>query len=238
MYFASLFGTDKVDINTNMSLNFTYLDTEGREVIVNMAAAKAALSITQKHISMKFWFKIQPFWLKKIDLKTSSAKTSTSSSEPGCVKSTKAHSVPQGLMCCAIHQGVSAEEAWAPLLTHWRAVLCTALKHKGHPGDCLKIIGGGPASCDEKAVTWMTWWPSSSDEKVVAWMTWWPIPSDEKAVAWMTWLPILSDEKTVAWMTWWPILSDEKAGLILGLCPANKRCRYKIKLSLIGWAQT
>ena len=26
--------------------------------------------------------------------------------------------------------------------------------------------------------------------------------------------------------------------LILGLCPANERCRYKVTLSLIGWAQT
>ena len=28
------------------------------------------------------------------------------------------------------------------------------------------------------------------------------------------------------------------AGLILGLCPANERLRYKVTSSLIGWAQT
>ena len=27
-------------------------------------------------------------------------------------------------------------------------------------------------------------------------------------------------------------------GLILGLCPANERCWYKVMLSLIGWART
>ena len=27
-------------------------------------------------------------------------------------------------------------------------------------------------------------------------------------------------------------------GLILGLCPANERRRYKVTVSLIGWAQT
>ena len=27
-------------------------------------------------------------------------------------------------------------------------------------------------------------------------------------------------------------------GLILGLCPANERRRYKVTPSLIGWAQT
>ena len=31
---------------------------------------------------------------------------------------------------------------------------------------------------------------------------------------------------------------DTAAGLILGLHPANKRCRYKVTASLIGWAQT
>ena len=29
-----------------------------------------------------------------------------------------------------------------------------------------------------------------------------------------------------------------KSGLILGLCPANERCRYKVMLSFIGWSQT
>ena len=28
------------------------------------------------------------------------------------------------------------------------------------------------------------------------------------------------------------------SGLILSLCPANERCRYKITPSFIGWAQT
>ena len=30
----------------------------------------------------------------------------------------------------------------------------------------------------------------------------------------------------------------DKTGLILGLCPANERRRYKVTPSLIGWAQT
>ena len=34
---------------------------------------------------------------------------------------------------------------------------------------------------------------------------------------------------------WW---HDAHAELILGLRPANERCRYKVTLSLIGWVQT
>ena len=31
---------------------------------------------------------------------------------------------------------------------------------------------------------------------------------------------------------------ENRAGLILGLCPANERRRYKVTPSLVGWAQT
>ena len=34
------------------------------------------------------------------------------------------------------------------------------------------------------------------------------------------------------------INSHATAGLILGLHPANERCRYKVTPSLTGWAQT
>ena len=34
------------------------------------------------------------------------------------------------------------------------------------------------------------------------------------------------------------IMWDHFTGLILGLCPANERRRYKVTPSLIGWAQT
>ena len=33
-------------------------------------------------------------------------------------------------------------------------------------------------------------------------------------------------------------LMESTTGLILGLRPANERCRYKVTASLIGWAQT
>ena len=35
-----------------------------------------------------------------------------------------------------------------------------------------------------------------------------------------------------------PLIPITWAGLILGLYPANERRRYKVTLSLIGWAQT
>ena len=35
-----------------------------------------------------------------------------------------------------------------------------------------------------------------------------------------------------------PSVSPCSAALILGLCPANERRRYKVTPSLIGWAQT
>ena len=35
-----------------------------------------------------------------------------------------------------------------------------------------------------------------------------------------------------------PLAMSHTAGLILGLRPANERCRYKVTPSLIGWEQT
>ena len=40
----------------------------------------------------------------------------------------------------------------------------------------------------------------------------------------------------LTYLVWTPIM--EVLGLILGLCPANERRRYKVTPSLIGWAQT
>ena len=37
---------------------------------------------------------------------------------------------------------------------------------------------------------------------------------------------------------WKEEVGDVSSGLILGLCPANERRRYKVTPSLIGWAQT
>ena len=36
----------------------------------------------------------------------------------------------------------------------------------------------------------------------------------------------------------WCSEPHKSARLILGLCPANERRRYKVTLSLIGWSQT
>ena len=33
-------------------------------------------------------------------------------------------------------------------------------------------------------------------------------------------------------------LLEHSSGQFLGLHPANERCRYRVTLSLIGWAQT
>ena len=41
----------------------------------------------------------------------------------------------------------------------------------------------------------------------------------------------------IFWL-WCSSSSSHKSGLILGLRPANKRHRYKVKLSLTGWAQS
>ena len=48
-------------------------------------------------------------------------------------------------------------------------------------------------------------------------------------------LAILSQPQCVSY---WTISRVIRAGLILSLCSANERRRYKLTPSLIGWAQT